>query len=389
MRTAFLGARVHEGDALTPGRAVLVIDGVIEAVLPEAALPPGVSVTRLAGGVLSAGFVDVQVNGGGGVLLNEQPTPEGVVAIAAAHARFGTTGLLPTVITDRPEVTWGAVEAVRRARAQGHAAVLGIHIEGPFLDPKRRGAHPVECIRPIGEDDVERLARAARGPESCGVVLLTVSPAHVPPETVARLVEAGVVVSLGHSDATSEEAQAALAAGATGFTHLYNAMSQLGHRSPGMVGAALASRDAICGLIADGFHVDPVALRVALAAKPAERLVLVSDAMPPAAGGPDRFELQGREVRRDKGRLQLADGTLAGSNLTMDEAVRTVVGTLGVPLPAALTMATSSPATWIGQDHRVGSIAPGRAASLVHLADDLTVRAAWIEGRPVSLETQP
>jgi N-acetylglucosamine-6-phosphate deacetylase len=384
MRVALKGARLATPDgALRPG--TLVVEGGVIAEVGDGQAPAGAEVIRLDGGILAPGFVDVQVNGGGGILLNETPTPEGVLAIADAHARFGTTGLLPTVITDRPEVTWAAVDAVRRAREAGAKHVLGIHIEGPFLDPKRRGAHPPECIRAIGEDDISRLASAAHGPESCGAVLLTVSPAHVPPAVIERLVAAGVTISLGHSDATADQVLAALAAGASGFTHLFNAMSQLAHRAPGMVGAALASPEAYCGFIADGFHVDPLALRVALAAKPVDRMVMVSDAMPPAAGGPDRFELQGREVLRRDGRLELADGTLAGSNLTMAEALRYTVERLGVALPAALAMATANPAGWIGLGGQMGRLAPGLAASLVHLGDDLAVRAAWIAGRPVSL----
>lgn len=384
MTLAFTGARVPVGEGRLEPRAVVMEGGQISAVLDGPA-PAGLPVEVLPGGILSAGFVDIQVNGGGGVLLNESATPEGVAAIAGAHARHGTTGLLPTVISDVREITWAAVDAVRRARAAGSAGVLGIHIEGPFLDPVRRGAHPPDCIRTIDEDDIGRLARAARGPDRCGAVLLTLSPAHVPPAVIERLVAAGVTVSLGHSDATADQALAALAAGASGFTHLFNAMSQLGHRAPGMVGAALASPEAYSGLIADGYHVDPVAARVALAAKPASRVVLVSDAMPPAAGGPDRFMLQGREVRRRDGRLVLADGTLAGSNLTLDEAVRFAVTRLGVPVADALAMAGANPAAWVGLADRVGHVAPGQAASLVHLDDDLAVRRVWIGGREVAL----
>jgi N-acetylglucosamine-6-phosphate deacetylase len=381
MPFALSGATIHADGRLQDGMAVLVTDGIIDGLAPELAIPEEYEVVRLPGGFLVAGFVDLQVNGGGGVLLNDTPTAAGVRGIADAHAAFGTTGMLPTVITDRPEVTWAAVDAVRQARAEGAASVLGIHVEGPFIDLSRKGAHPPECIRDLAPEDFEHLARAARGPESCGAVLLTLSPAHVSPATIEKLVAAGVTVSLGHSEASADQAVAALAAGASGFTHLFNAMSQLSHRSPGMVGAALAEPSAYCGVIADGYHVDPLALRVAVAAKPADRLVLVSDAMPPAAGGPDRFALQGRAVERRDGRLVLADGTLAGSNLTMDEAVRFAVQRLGVPLVTALSMASAHPAAWIGLGHMTGRIAPRLRADLVLLGRDLGVRRVWVAGR--------
>jgi N-acetylglucosamine-6-phosphate deacetylase len=375
MSFVLTGARILTPSGFAEGLSVLVEGGRVAAVMPEAAAPDGVPVRDLHGGILAPGFVDVQVNGGGGVLLNEDPTPRGVRAIAAAHRRFGTTGMLPTVITDAPEVMRAAADAVARARREGAPGVLGIHIEGPFIDIRRKGAHPPERIRPLGEEDLAWLTGL-----DCGAVLLTVSPADVPPETIRRLVRAGIVVSLGHSEATDAQALAALEAGATGFTHLFNAMSQLGHRSPGMVGAALSSPTAYAGLIADGFHVDDTALKVALAAKPHDRLVLVTDAMPPAAGGPDVFALQGREATRRDGKLVLADGTLAGSTLTMDEAVRFAVERLGVPVEEALAMASANPANWIGLGGELGRIEAGYRASLVHLGDDLSVRSTWIEG---------
>jgi N-acetylglucosamine-6-phosphate deacetylase len=374
MRFVLGGARVLTTAGFAEGRAVVVAGGRIEAVVPASEIPAGVPVRDLGGGILVPGFVDVQVNGGGGVLLNEDPTPRGVRAIAAAHRRYGTTGMLPTVITDAPEVMRAAAEAIAQALREGAPGVLGIHVEGPFIDIRRKGAHPPQRVRPLGEDDLTWLSGL-----DCGVVLLTVSPCDVPPEMIRRLVRAGIVVSLGHSEATDAQALAALEAGASGFTHLFNAMSQLGHRSPGMVGAALSSPGAYAGLIADGFHVDDTALKVALAAKPHDRLVLVTDAMPPAAGGPDAFALQGREAMRRDGKLVLADGTLAGSTLTMDEAVRFAVERLGVALPEALAMASANPAAWIGLGGELGRIEAGYRASLVHLGDDLTVHATWID----------
>lgn len=374
-RFALAADRIFDGEMFHEDSAVIIDGARIAAVAGRSDLDPALPLHDLGHGILAPGFVDVQVNGGGGVLFNARPDVDGLRAIASAHRRFGTTGLLPTIITDAPEVLQAGVAAVRAARAQGVPGILGLHAEGPFIDLARRGAHPEQFIRPMGPADVEWLCAAG-----CGTLLLTLSPAHAALADITRLAQAGIIVSLGHSDASAALALAALAAGARGFTHLYNAMSQLGHRAPGMVGAALSHRDSFCGLIADGFHVDAVALRAAINAKSPDSLVLVSDAMPPAAGGPDQFELQGRRVSRRNGRLQLDDGTLAGCNLTMDAALRHAVTELGVPLAQALRMASLNPARFIRLDHLYGRIRPGYLASLVHLGDDLGVRASWIDG---------
>jgi N-acetylglucosamine-6-phosphate deacetylase len=381
---ALTGASIFDGEKFRRAAAVIIEGRFISDIVDRESLPAGLLVRQLEGGILASGFIDIQVNGGGGALLNAEPTLEGVRRIAEAHRRFGTTGLLPTVITDAPEVISHAIGAVREARRLGMAGVLGIHIEGPFIDPVRKGAHEPRFIRRITEDDIVGLSSA-----ECGVVMVTVAPNCVPPEMIAKLAAAGIIVSLGHSDARAEEAEAALRAGARTFTHLFNAMSQMEGRAPGMVGAALAHRESYCSIIADGHHVKETALRAVLAAKPKDRVVLITDAMSSAAGGPDRFHLQGREVRRKKGRLMLEDGTLAGSDLTMDEAIRFCVNKVKVPLEKALLMASANPATLIGRGKELGRIAAGYVASLVHLSEDLQVQNSWIEGREATGEPAP
>ncbi len=376
MAFALTGARIFDGETIRDGRAVIVEGARIADVMAAGRIAAGIERRELSGGLLVPGFIDVQVNGGGDALLNDNPSVETVKRIAASHREFGTTGLLPTVITDAPEIMEKAIVAVREARIAGVPGVLGIHIEGPFLDPARKGAHDARFIRPMTDADVASLAAA-----QCGAVMLTLAPNRVAPESIAKLAAAGILVSLGHSEATAAEAQAALAAGARSFTHLFNAMSQMTGREPGMVGAALADTRSYCGLIADGHHVHDTALKVALAAKPRDRVVLVSDAMPTAAGGLDRFELQGRTVMRRDGRLQLEDGTLAGSNLTMDEAVRYCTQRLGVSLEDALRMASLNPASFLKRDRELGRIAPGYLASLAHLSDDMRVLQTWIDGK--------
>jgi N-acetylglucosamine-6-phosphate deacetylase len=375
MMEALTGAMVFDGDSLREGLAVLVDGPLIADVVAETRVAGGARRHELAGGVLAPGFIDLQVNGGGGIQFNAEPTPKGIRQIAEAHRRHGTTALLPTVITDAPEVMKRAIGAIAEVRAEGLPAVLGIHVEGPFIDVKRKGAHDAKFIRVMTRADVDALSAA-----ECGLMMLTVAPNCVDPQMIGQLADVGVIVSLGHAEASAEEAQAALSAGARAFTHLFNAMSQLEGRAPGMVGAALADRNCFCSIIADGHHVRDMALRAAIAAKSLDRLILISDAMASAAGGPDRFELQGRPVTRVEGRLQLDDGTLAGSNLTMEAAVRYCVKNLSVRLEDALRMASLNPATLIKREKHLGRIAPGYIANLVHLDENLRVRKTWIEG---------
>lgn len=376
MAFALAGARVFDGESIRGGLAVVVESGRIAEVVPEKKLSVGVERRALGGGLLVPGFIDVQVNGGGGALLNDNPTIDTVRRIAESHRKFGTTGMLPTVITDAPEVLSKAIAAVKAARAENLPGVLGIHIEGPFLDKERKGAHELRYIREMTEADVARIANA-----DCGSVMLTLAPNRVPPNLIQMLAGKGVLVSLGHSEANLAEVAKAMASGARAFTHLFNAMSQMNGREPGMVGAALADPESFCGLIADGYHVHDAAMKVALAAKARNRIMLITDAMPTAAGGPDSFALQGRAVRLVNGKLVLDDGTLAGSNLTMDEAVRYCVERLGVSLEDALRMASLNPAAFLRREHELGRTKSGYLASLVHLSDDLQVLETWIDGK--------
>lgn len=372
---ALIGARVFTGGEIRRGLAVVIEGRRIGDVVEAGRLPQEIARQRLDGGILAPGFIDIQVNGGGGVLLNNEPTPGGVRKIARAHRRFGTTGLLPTVITDAPEVIKQAINSVCLAREAGEATVLGIHVEGPFIDPQRKGAHDEKYIRPMTEADVDELTR-----HRCGVMLITLAPNRVLPDMIAKLTRAGLIVSLGHSDASAEEALAGIQAGARNFTHMFNAMSQMEGRAPGMAGTALADEHSYFTIIADGHHVSDAALRVAFRAKSMTRAVLITDAMSSAAGGPDEFLLQGRKVRRRNGRLELEGGTLAGSDLTMDQAVRYCVTRLDLPLENVLAMTSTNPAMLLGLEHEVGEILPGRLANLVHLSDDLEVRGTWVEG---------
>ncbi len=377
---ALVNAIIHTGiagsESVLCDHAVLIEGGAIVGVAPAAALPAGARVHDLGGGILAPGFIDAQVNGGGGVLFNDRPTVESVARIAEAHRRFGTTGLLPTVITDRREVRAAAAAAVRDAIAAGVPGVLGIHFEGPHLNPARRGVHDERFMAPPDAWDLALLTAPVGG-----VALVTLAPERVPAESVAALAAAGVRVAAGHSAATCEEARAGFAAGITGVTHLYNAMSPLATREPGLVGAALADDSVYCGIIVDGWHVHDAAVRVAWKAKPPGRLFLVTDAMPPVGTASEGFTLYGRAVTVADGRCLDGEGRLAGSALDMASAVRNLVRGVGAPLDEALRMASAYPADFLGIAHARGRIAPGLAADLVLLDRDLTPRATWIAGR--------
>lgn len=375
-RQLLQGARILTETGFEEDRALLIGEGRILDSLADAAAPAGAVVERLPeGSILAPGFIDVQVNGGGGFLFNETPTAEAALAIAAAHRRFGTTAILPTIITDRPEVMWAGLAAARAAMARPGSGIAGVHLEGPFISPRRPGVHDPALIRPMGAADADWLCLSAADLP----LLLTVAPEEVSDDHLRRLAEAGIVLSAGHTAASAERIAAALALGLRGFTHLYNAMPPLAGREPGPVGAALFDRTAWCGLIADGVHVHPTSLRLALSARPEARMFLVTDAMTVLGTDAESFMLYGHRILRRHGRLEREDGTLAGADLDMAAAVRNAVTLLGCTPERALRMASTYPADFMGLADR-GRIAPGLRADLVLLSEELAPLGTWLEG---------
>ena len=373
---ALAGARLHTPEGLVPGRALVLADGTIRDIVADDAVPAGARVTRLAGGTLAAGFIDLQVNGGGGAMFNDAPTAATVAAIGRAHRTFGTTGFLPTFISGGRAGMARAAAAVREAMDSGAPGVLGIHFEGPHINPARRGAHDVRQIRPLAEGDIDLLASLG-----VGRTLVTLAPECVAPSDIAALIARGVIVAAGHSEADAETMDTAMAHGLSGITHLFNAMGPLGHREPGAAGAALTRDRLACGIIADGAHVNWDVLRLAWRAKPRGTLLLVTDAMSPVGTADlDTIRIGDETARIVDGCLRLADGRLAGSLLDMGQAVRNCVRHAGIPLEDALAMAAAYPADFLGLGESRGRLAPGLRADLVWLDDDLRVRATWIGG---------
>ena len=382
-RHAIQADRVFDGERWHGEAAVLVRDGRIVGVGSAGEVPASWPQTRLpAGAFVAPGFIDLQVNGGGGVLLNDQPTVMGMRAIALAHRRYGTTACLPTLITDTREQLRTAIAAARSIAGQD--GVLGLHLEGPFISPRRSGVHRPDRIAKPDTGDLAELCELA----GAGRSLVTLAPECVPDGFVRKLASSGVRVSIGHSEASAAVAMQAVSDGATGVTHLFNAMRALSARDPGIIGVALAEERLTAGLIVDGFHIDPVSVRAAFAAKGSNRIALVTDAMPTVGTSLDRFELVGRTIRLVNGRLSTEEGTLAGAHLDMASAVRNAVSLAHIPLDHALRAASLTPARFLGLDNERGILIPGARADLVALTQELGVIATWIDGSADNLKNE-
>lgn len=363
---------------------ILCADGVrdaagfeIDAAVIRMIVPPSQAPVDLAGGWLVPGFVDTQVNGGGDTLFNDDLTVEGIARIGAAHARYGTTAFLPTLISASLEDIDAALNAVDAAIAANVPGVVGIHVEGPFLNDARKGIHDAGRFRPLDAAALDLLTRPRQG-----VVMVTLAPERNDPAAITALVRAGVIVSIGHSNGTYADTRRAVDAGARGVTHLFNAMSPFHHREPGVVGAVLEDQALWCGLIVDGAHVHDAAIRVALAARPHDRFMLVTDAMPTVGSAEKQFTLNGERITVENGVCVNADGVLAGSDLDMARAVHNMVR-LGTAPETAFAMAAAYPAAFLGLSDRYGAIAPGQRADWVWLDADYLVRGTWIGGRRV------
>ena len=374
-RFAISAAAVFDGERFLPDHCVIIDGETVAQVLPDTNCPPDLQRVELPGGTLAPGFIDLQVNGGGDVLFNNKPCRETLDTMQVAHRATGTTSMLPTLLSDTIQCRQQAVAAVRAAREGGNPGILGIHLEGPWFAAERRGAHRADLLQQPTAADIDWLCSLAE-PH----LMVTLAPERVGTGVIARLSASGILVCAGHTNASFEQIGEAMDHGLQGITHLFNAMSPLTSRAPGTVGAALVDDRLWVGIIADGQHVHPAGIRLAQRSKPAGRLVLVTDAMATVGGRVDTFELYGEQVRRVGTRLVNSAGTLAGSDIGMIDAVRYSAAVVGLPLAECLRMASLYPAAILQLDDRLGRIAGGYRADLVHFDRHFAVTDTWLAG---------
>lgn len=371
----FHAKQLFDGQAFLDDQVLTIVDGQIMAIDQDIS-----NSDITVDGLVAPGFIDLQVNGGGGALFNDSPSIDNLKTIMSAHAKFGTTAMTPTLITDKIEVMQQAGEAIAQAIDEGVPGIVGIHFEGPHLSIDKKGTHCADYIRPISDAEWQVLSR-----QDLGQIIVTLAPETVSAEDVSRMVKLGINVCLGHTNADYKTTQQAIDAGASGFTHLFNAMSPLQGREPGVVGAALLNNHTSCGLIVDGFHVDYASCKLAIQAKPQGKVFLVTDAMPPVGTDQTQFALYDRTVYVDNGKLTSTTGELAGSSLDMASAVKNTHQKLGIELGEAIRMASVYPAQYLYQNKTVirGELIPGKQADMVVLNDDLSVQETWIAGEKI------
>ena len=381
-KKSFVGATIFDGFKRHLNSALIIKDSKVVEIIPEEKVDPETEQIVLAGGLLTPGFVDLQVNGGGGVLFNDNPSLENLKTIFEAHAKLGSTSIMPTLISDSPEVNKRAISAIIDALDQQINGLVGLHLEGPHLALARKGAHDERFIRPMKELDCLELESVANKVPN---LMLTIAPEAVSSEQITRLSNAGAIISLGHTDCTFNQAAEAVVAGATCATHLFNAMSPFGSREPGLVGAVLNNGKLFSGIIADGFHVNKISINLALRAKKGPgALFLVSDAMSTVGSDQKNLFLNDRLITRSQGKLILEDGTLAGADISLSDAVRYMVNEVGILQDDAIRMASLIPAKVLGVESEIGCLVPEAQADFLWMKNDLEIEKVWVGGKEQS-----
>jgi len=371
---ALEGARIFDGYCFHENSVLVSESGKIQTIIPSSELDQSIPVTQLTGGTITPGLIDLQVNGGGGVLLNNSPTIETLNTMANAHAKFGVTQILPTVISDDSVVSLEVINAAL-ACDRIHSGILGIHIEGPFFNPEKSGVHHLEKIRPLESDDWEWINLLAKLPS-----ILTLAPETISPEDISKIAALGIKISAGHTNANYDEVAQAIENGLSGFTHLFNAMRQMHGRDPGVVGAAFDFDSTWAGIIADGIHVHPAAIKTAIKAKNYEKIYLVSDSMATIGSEIKHFDLYGEKIEEFGGRLVNSQGRLAGSAISLLDAVRYCIQKLEISVEQTLAMASRIPASYLGLEDQYGTFKPGLNSDICWLDDDWNVAGVWRAG---------
>lgn len=375
---AITGASIIVGEAQLTNHALLVSNGDITGIVPTTELAQEIDIVSLSGGTLVPGLIDLQVNGGGGVMFNNDPSLASIETICAAHTKLGTCRLLVTLISSTPKTTNAAIQASIEASNKKVPGFLGLHLEGPHLSVEKRGAHSESVLRPMEPEDVATLCEAK---SQLPYLMVTLAPEMIEPRYIEQLSSAGIIVSLGHSNTSFSSAMDAFDRGARCATHLFNAMSPLNHREPGLVGATLTHPHVHAGLIADGVHVHAAAIKTALKAKSGSgNLFIVSDAMATAGSEITQFELDGRTIMRNTGRLTLSDGTLAGADIDLLSSINFLVNDVGMEHAQAIRMASTYPSECIGAGSTLGSIEPGRKANFLHIDKQRQLSQVWVDG---------
>ena len=381
MKQALLGSQIFCGERFYDDHALLVEGKSIVDIVDKNNTPDNFNKIELDQGILAPGFIDLQVNGGGGVLFNNSPNKESLNTIIKAHQFFGTTSVMPTVISDSLEVLEQCIKTVTE-EIKNNSSLLGIHIEGPFFNTKYRGVHQKQYISAINSDYLNLFESLKGFP-----VMLTLAPECISSQQLKHLTSLGIKTLAGHSDATYDELDDAIKNGLDGFTHLFNAMGQISAREPGVVGSALHFENTFASIIVDLHHVHPSLIQLAYQLKPKGKLFFISDSMATINHGKPSFELYDEVVNESDGRLVNSEGKLAGSSITQIDAVKNAYQKCNIPLNQALAMASRYPAEYLGIENHLGSLKPGYRADLVHFDSNFKVHNAWVSGKQINRES--
>ena len=383
MKYALVNCDIYTGKETVYDKAIIIENNLIESLIDVSKVPSNIDVVDLGGLSVAPGFIDLQVNGGGGYLFTDNSTQNAISEIFEAHKKFGTTNFLPTIISTSYENIIESIENVRKCMSHDMYGVLGLHVEGPYLNSKKGGVHDKNYIRRIQDDEFNAILK--RGADVIKIV--TISPEMVDTKYIKKLVNSGIRVAAGHSDATYEQAVEAFESGVSSVTHIFNAMSQFGSRDPGLVGAALENDNIWAGIIVDGYHVHFSSVKVCKKAKAWNKLFLITDAMPPV-GKPDHaFKLGNLEISCYEGKCTTEDGTLAGSALNMASAIRNCIQKVGIPMDEALRMASTYPAEYLCINDRFGRIEPGYTANMTIFDYQLYVCGVVVNGKYEMVKT--